>query len=40
MIKEFMEEKYPGHALLGEEDVEWGHDLEVIIVFSSFIVGH
>ena len=40
MIKEFMEEKYSGHALLGEEDVEWGHDYEVGIAFDAFPVGH
>lgn len=27
----FMQEKYPTHALLGEEDVEWGKDKEVIL---------
>ena len=36
MIKEFMEEKYPDHALLGEEDVEWGHDYEVYMVWCIF----
>ena len=28
-----MEENYPEHTLLGEEDVEWGKDLEVISYF-------
>lgn len=28
----FMKEKYPTHALLGEEDVEWGRDKEVNII--------
>ena len=27
----FMKDKYPTHALLGEEDVEWGKDKEVIL---------
>ena len=40
MIKEFMEEKFPGHALLGEEDVEWGHDYEVCITFDTLYVGY
>ena len=28
----FMKDKYPTHALLGEEDVEWGKDKEVKII--------
>ena len=28
----FMKDKYPTHALLGEEDVEWGKDKEVNII--------
>lgn len=27
-----MQKKYPTHALLGEEDVEWGKDKEVNII--------
>lgn len=26
----YMKEKYPEHVLLGEEDVEWGKDREVL----------
>lgn len=32
-----MEEYYPEHILLGEEDVEWGKDLEVISYYLYFI---
>ena len=27
----YMKEKYPEHVLLGEEDVEWGKDREVLL---------
>ena len=27
-----MHEKYPEHCLLGEEDVEWGKDIEVFTI--------
>ena len=32
-----MEEYYPEHILLGEEDVEWGKDLEVISYYLYFM---
>ena len=35
MIKSFMEERYPTHALLGEEDVEFGKDLEAVDAVSD-----
>ena len=37
LINRYMAEKYPDHVLLGEEDVTWGHDLEVFAaLLASF----